>query len=186
VKDSLTLLPDAELASRLAKNTEDRALLTEAYRRFYPLMVIAARRVLRDHSTSEEVAQDAFAGVLMRRSLARLRNPADVAAYLATSARFLAVARKRTSDRQEMLASEFPHSPGVEEHDSFLEPEMATLEKRFRDTLEYLPSKYADALRLRVLEGRTIEEIAEHLGVSYVAAAQRLSRGMAKLRQLLE
>lgn len=52
--------------------------------------------------------------------------------------------------------------------------------------LDELPDAQRDCVRARVLEERSYEEIAERHAVSEATARQRVSRGLAHLRQRLE
>jgi RNA polymerase sigma factor (sigma-70 family) len=49
--------------------------------------------------------------------------------------------------------------------------------------LALLPDEQAQALRARVLDGRSYEEIAEQLQCSQALARQRVSRGLGRLRR---
>ena len=48
--------------------------------------------------------------------------------------------------------------------------------------LEQLPGDQRAAVRARVLEERSYEDVASHLGVSEATARKRVSRGLATLR----
>jgi len=51
--------------------------------------------------------------------------------------------------------------------------------------IEQLPDNQREAVRLRYLEGRTLDQIAEQLDRSTTAAAGLLKRGLQRLRELL-
>ena len=51
------------------------------------------------------------------------------------------------------------------------------------EVLETLPDMQREAVRLKLLEGRRLEDIATILGRSLPATAGLLKRGMAKLRE---
>src|SRR5262249_9170659 len=56
---------------------------------------------------------------------------------------------------------------------------------RLAEALGQLPEDQAEAVRLRHFEGRTLADIAEHLGRSETAAAGLIKRGMQALRDRL-
>jgi RNA polymerase sigma-70 factor (ECF subfamily) len=56
---------------------------------------------------------------------------------------------------------------------------------RFAEVLETLPDMQREAVRLKLLEGRRIDEIAKMLDRSLAATAGLLKRGMAKLRETM-
>lgn len=50
-------------------------------------------------------------------------------------------------------------------------------ENGVRSTLDLLPHRQATALRLRYLEGRSVEDVAKTLGATYSATESILARG---------
>ena len=52
--------------------------------------------------------------------------------------------------------------------------------------LDRLPSRYGDVLEWKYLEGRSVEEIGELLGVSQTAAQSLLARARTAFREALE
>jgi RNA polymerase sigma-70 factor (ECF subfamily) len=63
---------------------------------------------------------------------------------------------------------------------------LADLRARVRAELERLSAEQREALRLRVVEERSYEEVADALGISEQAARARVSRGLRALAQSLE
>ena len=49
--------------------------------------------------------------------------------------------------------------------------------------LDYLPGRYGDVLEWRYIQGLSVEEIAERLGVGYKAAESVLTRARASFRE---
>ncbi len=56
---------------------------------------------------------------------------------------------------------------------------------RFAEVLETLPEMQWEAVRLRLLEGRRFDEIAEILGHTLATTAGMLKRGLAKLHETM-
>jgi RNA polymerase sigma factor (sigma-70 family) len=59
------------------------------------------------------------------------------------------------------------------------------LKDRVRDALASLPESQREAVRLRVVEEKSYEEVAEALGCSVVAARLRVMRGLAQMARCL-
>src|SRR5262249_37484145 len=52
--------------------------------------------------------------------------------------------------------------------------------------LDRLPSRYGDALEWKYVEGRSVEEIGERLGIGHAAAQSLLARARIAFRDALE
>jgi RNA polymerase sigma-70 factor (ECF subfamily) len=52
-----------------------------------------------------------------------------------------------------------------------------------RATLEYLPARYATALEMKYIDGNSVAEIAEKLGIGEKAAESVLSRARVAFRE---
>ena len=55
-----------------------------------------------------------------------------------------------------------------------------------RSVLDRLPSRYGDVLEWKYVEGRSVEEIGELLGIGHTAAQSLLARARTAFRQALE
>lgn len=55
-----------------------------------------------------------------------------------------------------------------------------------QSVLDRLPSRYGDVLEWKYLEGRSVEEIGERLGVGHTAAQSLLARARTAFREALE
>ncbi len=137
-----------------------------------------------DPAQAEDVAQEAF--VEAWRDLPRLRDPARVGSWIAGIARNLAhrwerhTARRR---RREATAMQAPPEIVATPHDSTVERETRTL---VREALAEIPEAYREVLVLYYMQGHSVAEVANGLGVSEDVVKQRLSRGRRALRASLE
>lgn len=137
-----------------------------------------------DPAQAEDVAQEAF--VEAWRDLPRLRDPAHVGSWIAGIARNLAqrwerhTARRR---RREATTMQAPPVAVATPLDSSVERETRTL---VREALAEIPAAYREALVLYYMQGHSIAEVANGLGVSEDVVKQRLSRGRRALRASLE
>lgn len=55
-----------------------------------------------------------------------------------------------------------------------------------RSVLDRLPARYGDVLEWKYVEGRSVEEIGERLGVGHTAAQSMLARARTSFREALE
>lgn len=148
----------------------DRAAFAELYRRFSRAVhgVVLARVSYRD---AADLVQDVFAT-----ALERLPQLADVAAFPGW---LLAIARHRAIDhlRVQRPTDELSELPVDAPRGAELAQVLAALRA--------LPEAYQETLILRLVEGLTGPEIAEHTGLSPGSVRVNLHRGMKLLRERL-
>jgi len=62
----------------------------------------------------------------------------------------------------------------------------AETRRLIRSVLDRLPARYGDVLEWKYIEGRSVEEIGELLGIGQVAAQSVLARARTSFREALE
>ncbi|MDR1512988.1 MAG: sigma-70 family RNA polymerase sigma factor [Propionibacteriaceae bacterium] len=151
----------------------DEQALAQLYEAYYPMALRFARRHVACRQDAEDLAQDAFISVAgaLRRGETEVRH---FSAYLATAVRRLAGRRAQrkawelpVEDPSRVARSGAEHLP----HDGDLESAFKSLSARRRA-----------AAWLRVVEGRPLREVGQHLGVSPAAAGMVVHRSLAQLR----
>jgi RNA polymerase sigma-70 factor (ECF subfamily) len=130
-----------------------------------------ARRLAGDQH-AEDVLQDALLRAL--RAYPKLRHADHLRAWLYRVTTTTAIDHHR-SRRRELPTEEVPV---VATHDTYDEGAFETL-------IAPLPDTAQDALRLRFVEDLDYEGIADRLGISAVAARQRVSTAVRTLRERL-
>ncbi|HEY4212915.1 MAG TPA: sigma-70 family RNA polymerase sigma factor [Steroidobacteraceae bacterium] len=58
----------------------------------------------------------------------------------------------------------------------------AELARRVHEVLDHLPGRYANALEWKYIEGRSVEEIADRLGIGHTATQSMLARARVAFR----
>lgn len=154
-------------------------------REFDALVVFLARRTL-DPTVAADLAAETFA--IAYRAWSRLegRSEEEVRAWLFTVGR-RQVSRwlRRGRAEQRALARLGIRVPTLYEDDIAAIEEradLAALRDHVRARLDGLKAEQRDAVRLRVLEGRSYAETASVLGISEQTARARVSRGLRALR----
>jgi RNA polymerase sigma factor (sigma-70 family) len=95
--------PDVDLVERARLGDQEAAV--QLWTRHYPSVLLAARRVTRQPRDAEEIASDAFAGMLS--ALASGAGPTtSVRAYLVTSVRNLAASRARRPSSGDVITDD--------------------------------------------------------------------------------
>lgn len=148
----------------------------DAYRRHYPTVVRSAWSICRDQQRAEEHAQEAFARAYRR--WRRLEGSSHCAAWLHRVAMNLAISDVRRRTRGSELEQ---RSSGV----AFVARPAQTDPDWLVDTLKRLPRRQREAVFLRVIVDLPVEEVASLMGCSDGSVKTHTSRGLQRLRQLL-
>jgi RNA polymerase sigma-70 factor (ECF subfamily) len=134
-----------------------------------------------DRATADDLTQEVFLSAWRR--LDRLHEPRAWPAYLATIARNRANDHVRRDRRPKTLPPDSELvSVATTQPDAATRVEAEQLLERIRE----LPDAYLEPLILRLVEGLSGPEIAEHLGLSPGYVRVNLHRGMKLLRERLE
>ena len=162
---------------------------------YTPIMLAAARRVLRSEADAQDAVQDAF--IAAAGSLKTLRDRASLGAWLRRIAVNQAISRWRKRARQaedsiDELQPQFDEEgwrvTRVDAPSSSIEEDLSRAETRaaIRAAIERLPETHRMVIMLRDIEGLSTAEAAERLGIEENALKVRLHRARAALRTLLE
>jgi RNA polymerase sigma-70 factor (sigma-E family) len=150
-------------------------LVSELYQAHALTLVRAARLLLRDQPSAEDVVQDAFLGLY--RALPRLRDHDDVLPYLRTAV--INKSRSVLRARRRALGRRVQHEPPASSAES-----AAMLGEDRRAVLAgvaRLPRRAREVLVLRYYLGLPDQEIAATLGVSRGTVSSTASRALAAL-----
>lgn len=170
---------DADLLGRFV-TTRDSAAFAELVRRHGPMVLGVCRRALGNTPDADDAFQAVWL-VLVRKAPSVSPRGAvgnwlyGVATRTAIHAR-CAITRRRSAQR------ELPDVPDPKPHNSDSSDIASVLDAE----LAHLPAKYRAAVVLCELEGRSLKEAAEQLGVPFGTAASRLARGRALLAERLK
>jgi RNA polymerase sigma factor (sigma-70 family) len=170
----------------LATATGDGAAFGEFYgRHVAEVLAFLVRRV-----GSEEVAADIAGETFAAALLACERYRAGGAPAVAW---LLGIARNklRESARRGSVETEARRRLGIpviafDDEDILRVQELASVGEEALELLDRLPATQRDAIRARVLDEQDYERLAHDLGHSRQVARQHVSRGLRRLRTLME
>ena len=165
---------DALLVRRWQRG--DLAAASVAIQRHESMVYASTFRIVRNHAVSEDICQDAF--LRAHENIASLRRPAAFGAWLRQIAVRLAIDELRRGALEQLPEDQPDGLPGPQ---AVVET-METLE-RFRAQINALPQTQRVVIVMRDIEGFSIRETAEQLGITEGAVKMRLMRARAALVQ---
>ena len=155
-------------------------LLAELYERHHREAVRLAWAMCRDASLAEELAQEAFVRVYLRRRA--LRDPAAAPAYLRRTIVNLAYDHGRRSVRQRELVLQMS-SDDVDDSVDALDPIGA---RTLLDAVAALPKRRQACVILRFYLDLSEADTAAALGVSVGTVKSQTHKALAQLRSALD
>jgi RNA polymerase sigma-70 factor, ECF subfamily len=185
--------PEPDLSLRTSLAADEAALLVAVARgdshafsalvnAHLPAALGTARRMLRDATEAEDVAQEAM--LRLWRNAATLElGPGGLRPWLRRVVSNLSIDRIRSS-RKTSVVAEVPEQPVAANQSSGLES--ADLSRRVQVALSMLPERQRQALVLFHFEGLSQIEVGQSLGVSDEAVESLLARARRALKVALK
>jgi RNA polymerase sigma-70 factor (ECF subfamily) len=186
--ESPQIVQDRDLAARVARG--DQAAFDAFFKEYFPrLFRFTLSRVNNDPDLAEEVVQRTMCIVV--RKMGTYRGEALLFTWLCQICRNeqAAVFRQRKIEMIDVLPIEdHPAVQAALESMSATDDRPESAQRRdeiahfVKITLEHLPAKYAMALEMKYMQGCSVVEIGEKLGVGTKAAESILSRARAAFK----
>jgi RNA polymerase sigma factor (sigma-70 family) len=168
----------ADLIRRLRASPGNENLWAAWYKAVYPKVYFAAHRFSNGRiDLARELVQETFSRFIEYRSLERVVDESSAAAHLIVTCRNLAIDH---NSEVRLISLE-----GLEIAETIAAPDLP-MERAVDVEQAVLELSAVDKSLVKWMrQGLTVSEIAEKLGVSYSAAAQRVHRLRRRLRDLL-
>ena len=169
----------ADLTAEIHQAPDDRAAWDTWFREIYPrVLYLVARRASGDVELAEEATQGAIERYLRYRAYERVDSDPAAIAYLARTAFRLMIDERRRQHREsatseELLTARGPHA--TIDEDAY----------DLRSLLRHVSENERQVLEM-VLEGYSVREISEALGIGYSTVGMRVHRAKAKLKARME
>jgi RNA polymerase sigma factor (sigma-70 family) len=186
----------AALADRgliVAMRCQDRGALAEFYRRFRPVLVVAARRLTADAVDGEAIVEDVLTDAAVRFVSTTTPIPGSVAGYLVRMLRNRVLnavrSRDRLAQRVTDAACTSEHAERTSagaEHEIERHTTPAPAVARLAAALDAAMTEDERMLATWLANGVAQQQIADWVGVSYAALCKRVSRLRARLRVVAE
>lgn len=172
---------DAELLKQYV-NRGSREALGQLAQRYVNLVYASARRQMGDVHVAEDVTQAVF--LVLGRKAQSITHPSLLAGWLLRVTEF-AVRNSRRLQARRQYHEQQAAAMRSETVESAGEPAWETYAPAVDEAMARLGEVDRSAVALRYLQGLSLQEVGEMMGLSEEAARKRVDRALAKLRNLM-
>jgi RNA polymerase sigma-70 factor (family 1) len=176
-----SVLSDFELAAFLKQG--DPLAFTEVYDRYWSVLYLHARRMLRDDQEAQDIVQELFAEVWRRAP--EISYNVKLSSYLYKSIRnrvFDYIEHKKVVDDYQRSLIEFIATDSASSDELVRERELALI---IEQEIAALPPKMREVFELSRKQHLSYREIGEQLGISEHTVKRQVSNALGILRTKL-
>jgi RNA polymerase sigma-70 factor (ECF subfamily) len=164
------------------------ALFERLFQEYYKTLLTYARRFVNESQAAEDIVQDVFLSLWMRKELVNFNDPIQPYLFRATLHRCInhltaSVTMQRAQGRDcydELIALEMAEG---NPYDTFLQKEM---EENVDRLIATFPARRKEVFRLSRNEQMSNKQIAELLGISLKAVEKHITAALADIRAYLK
>jgi RNA polymerase sigma factor (sigma-70 family) len=171
-------MDDLELAREYASRKSEDAFTTLVSRHVDMVYSVALRQVGNAHQ-AEEITQAVF--LTLARKAGSLRNGTILSGWLFQTTR-LTAANFMRSEMRRIRREQEAYMESLEPGESV----WREISPKLNDAIGNLNAADRDAIILRFIEGKNLQEVGAALGISEEAAKKRVSRALEKLRMFFQ
>ena len=161
---------------------DDEVAFRYLFEHYYASLCLFAKRFIDDRETREDIVQEVFFHLWERRKQISVTGSAQN--YLLTSVRNLCLNYLRRQEVQQPFEDSIFDQPDDEEGDRLIQ--LRELEELLEQTLAKLPPEYRLAFELNRMEGKSLDEVAQRMGVSMRTVERYRDRALALLHTELK
>ncbi len=166
----------------MADSPEDKRKVEKLYEKYHKLMYTVAFNILRHHEDTEDAVIESWEKIIRHLNKIKEIDCQETKSFLVIVVERTAIDSYRKNKKRsnvQTLVDCYEESPYFITRDR----EMEKLE--IYQVLRQIPKIYSEVLILYYVNGFTIKEMANLLGVSEAAVTKRLSRGRNQLKKEL-
>ena len=161
---------------------DDGVAFRYLFEHYYPSLCLFAKRFIDDRETREDIVQEVFFRLWDKRKQITVTSSAQN--YLLTSVRNLCLNYLRRQEVQHPFEESLFDQPDDEEGDRLIQ--LRELEEQLAQALALLPLEYRLAFELNRMEGKSLEEVAQRMGVSTRTVERYRDKAIALLQTELK
>lgn len=163
----------------------DNEAFERVFRRFYPMLLRTAARLVRGQDVADDIVMDVFLTMWRKRSELAIRG--DIGAYLHTAVRHRALnalSRQRLERSWQGVFAAEGTSPAFSEHHRGVHEalEQEELETQCAEAMARLPMRARQVAQMRFIDRMGRTEIAATLGISVSTVKAHLTTALRALR----
>jgi RNA polymerase sigma-70 factor (ECF subfamily) len=176
-----TCFSDSELLDML--NNEDEHAFNELYNRYWERLFNAAYKRLKRVEAAEEVVQDLFTDLWLRREILNIRQELPV--YLFSAIKYLVIKQINKTARQDTLV--YNSAAIFNDSDNSTEEWLIAndLQSHLQSRVELLPVKCREIYHLSRDEHQSNKDIAQQLNISEKTVENQITKALKRLRASL-
>lgn len=161
--------------------TGDHAAFTEIYNRYWEKLADAAFQRLRSREDAEEVVQEVFVSLYIRRE--DISPKSTLEAYLKTALKFKVIDAYRAQQLHYTHIDKLIEEASLQPLAADDQLDIKELKKRVREAAERLPEKCREVFIMSRYEQLSHQEIADRTGIAVSTVKKHLHRAMEILRE---
>lgn len=161
---------------------DDEVAFRYLFEHYYPSLCLFAKRFIDDRETREDIVQEVFFRLWDKRKQITVMSSAQN--YLLTSVRNLCLNYLRRQETQQSFEKSLFDQPEDEEGDRLIQ--LRELEELLAQTLALMPPEYRLAFELNRMEGKSLDEVAQQMGVSTRTVERYRDKALALLHTELK
>jgi len=172
-------LTDTQLADLLHEG--DEGAFNEIYKRFWKKIYNESFKRLKDAELAEDVVQDVFADLWIKRAG---RNIENLAAYLVSATRYQVFMLYKKNNNQPFFEGplEYLNHPSLFADSVY---EVRELKDCINEWMSMQPEKRREVFRLKFIEDKSTKEIGEVLNISQKTVQNQYTTSLHSLRSTL-
>ena len=161
---------------------DDEVAFRYLFEYYYPSLCLFAKRFIDNRETREDIVPEVFFCLWDKRKQITVTSSAQN--YLLTSVRNLCLNYLRRQEVQQPFEESLFDQPDDEEGDRLIQ--LRELEEQLAQALAQLPPEYRLAFELNRMEGKSLEEVAQRMGVSTRTVERYRDKAIALLQTELK
>ncbi len=178
IPTTLRQYSDEDLARLLREG--NREAFEEIYTRYWSGLLAAAYKRLKSREDAEEIVQDLFASLWVRRNTLVLQG--SLARYLFSSVKYMVINRVEAILVRRRYKAALVGEPGGQAHATQEQVYYLDLQSALQETVDKLPPRCRHIFVMNRFEGHTMKEIAVHLNISDKTVENQLAKALKILK----